>query len=182
MDETHYDLVFPIPREVERQTPAQQWWVAEQKTGTGDNYTEGDWLLNGTVHIFCGDTSIYSCMVAELRFGKHPYMQSCEPLCLAAVDFEGDDKHLFENLRADYASKTLCGTVHGHTAVFCPCPFQMSRLRRLLDAMYNKHNHSDRGLCALISECLRYYQGLLDVSTSEAEHDAGAAEKKRSKK
>jgi len=119
------DLILPIPVKKSEQDPMQEY-ITQKK----HYYTQGDWVINGLCIMYGRESHIeYRDLHAELRFGQHDYMRGFK-FCLKA-QFERDDKHEIENVRADPASQTITGSIHHCTFVFKVYPFQESRLRRI---------------------------------------------------
>lgn len=128
---TELDLVFPIPENGRSAT--QRWFVEHHTT----YYLPGEWGITGECWIFGG--GVHHNLKCELRFGRHGYMRGFKKLCLA-VRFADDDKYEFEKVSAAFMSGTLSGEIAGRSVVFKPYPFQVTRLKNLLQTVEGIHD------------------------------------------
>lgn len=143
-EEGLYDLIFPVPST--GRTPAQQWFAAQPPRDI--YYLPDKWGITGQVWIFPKDGDVIHTKRGEIRFGNHPYMSSFN-LCLA-VYWDDDDKFELSHCRACFRGGTLMGEIRGCSVVFKPYPFQVNRLRLLLE----RHPSIDN-LAALIGMQMR---------------------------
>lgn len=137
-----FDIEFPIPRDCALWSAGQRWFDA-QRERLGDaaftvHHHHQDWVVSGEAWLFTERDAVEHLHGASLRFGGYSGVV-LGSVCLVAAfpsladEYDDWEKNPLEGAVACSASQTIHGTLAmGQTCVFRVYPFQLERLRRLM--------------------------------------------------